>query len=424
MSATTKLIVYNDALRELGSHPLANLTSTNTRLTELEGAFPHAVEYVLSKVDWNFARRRETLGGVADTSYTPYTYRYARPTDYLRKVWFKTTASDTFQIDHAESGAVIYAFESTGLLEYISDHADNYDPANWGPMFTRAMVLYLALLTGPKIATLGADQSADLYGQLDLVISEATDYEAVFVANAQISPDRDEVMRRAIEMLGQQIGGSVAIYAQTDKMRWHMNQAWDGAVKYVLEQGAWNHASRRMVFDSGLDADTVVEGAGSGGIIEGYSTGTPVAETAPAISGYLYAYSLPDDFLHKIWIKQAAISAFEIDHQRIGSYIFTNQDCVMEYVSSDDNAVNPLLWPQTFSHAVSAYLALTVSAMLVLEQNGDRVKVSASGLRNQLDAMWRDKLSDAKRKDAIQQLPKELPPGKWARSRAGSNYRG
>ena len=43
------LIVYNDALRELASYPLADLTTANTRLQELQGATNNAVQYVLSQ---------------------------------------------------------------------------------------------------------------------------------------------------------------------------------------------------------------------------------------------------------------------------------------------------------------------------------------------------------------------------------------
>lgn len=70
MATTSKFTVYNDALRELGSHPLANLTSTNTRLTELNGAFPHAVEYLLARVDWNFARRRAKFQSTLASRYS------------------------------------------------------------------------------------------------------------------------------------------------------------------------------------------------------------------------------------------------------------------------------------------------------------------------------------------------------------------
>src|SRR5262245_37222065 len=118
MAATSKLIVFNEALRELGSQPLLNLSTPNTRLGELNGAFDHAIEYMLSKLDWGFARRRATLTGVSDTAFPPYTYRYAKPSDYLRKCWVKSAANAANQIDHAEVGAVFYGFEASALIEY------------------------------------------------------------------------------------------------------------------------------------------------------------------------------------------------------------------------------------------------------------------------------------------------------------------
>lgn len=113
MAATTKLILFNESLREIGSQPLANLTNANTRLAELNGAFDHAIEFMLSKLDWGFARRRATLTGVTDNSFPPYLYRYSKPADYLRKCWIKLAAANANQFDHAEVGAVFYGFEPT-----------------------------------------------------------------------------------------------------------------------------------------------------------------------------------------------------------------------------------------------------------------------------------------------------------------------
>ncbi len=69
MALTTKLIIWNAALREIGSAPLANTTDVNTRQFELAGAWDHAVEHALALEDWGFARRRSSLIGVSDTSY-------------------------------------------------------------------------------------------------------------------------------------------------------------------------------------------------------------------------------------------------------------------------------------------------------------------------------------------------------------------
>jgi len=425
MAATSKLIVYNEALRELGSAPLANLVTVNTSLTTLNGAFDHAVEYVLSRIDWNFARRRATLSGVSDTSYPPYTYRFTRPADYLRKCWIKASAADAHQIDHAEAGAVIYGFVSSALIEYVSDHADNYDPVNWPPHFTRALVLYLASLVGPKLAR-SDDATNGVFGKLQQALSEAEAFENVFLTNAAIPAERQPVMRRALEIMGQALSGSVAIHSQADKLRWNMQQAWDHTIKYCLEQGAWNFAARRALLTGGSAA---VPGDTYGDLVEGYAV-APATESAasslPDMDGWDYGHYLPDDFVHKIWIKADANNRDEIPYQIMKDAIYVNsENVVLEYVSDDDDATDPDNWPATFLEVVASRLALTVAPEMVIEETAKgRAKVTSNGIRQSLDAYFTRALSDARMKDAVQQYPVSLSPGEWARARMGSSYYG
>lgn len=422
MAATDKLVVFNDVLRELSSHPLADLATANTRLQELNGAFPHAVEYMLAKREWNFARRRATLSGVADVGFPPFTYRYARPADYLRKVWVKKAPADEFQIEHAEVGAVLYGFERTAVMEYMSDHADNYTPANWPPQFTRGIVVYLALLVGPKIARLGDDGVKRLYGILDEVLASAERLEAVHVTNERIPAERAPVMRRAIEFMGQQLGGSSAIAAKADELRGHMQRSWGHALRYLLEQGAWNFATKRALLTTGLIADEIMPGGEYASILEGYSVdGDPAtAAELPRIAGFSYGFYLPDDYVHKIWLKPDATSAFECAFQLVRDMVFTNTDpCVLEYVGSDDWIEDPTHWPATFSEAMSAYLAVLVAPELVVEDNGRGGRVAPSRLRDTLEAQFARKLSEARNKDAVQQGVQRMPSGRFVRARLG-----
>lgn len=423
MATTNKLIVFNDVLREIASQPLLNLTTPNTKLQELSGAFDHAVEYQLSKLDWGFARRRATLTGISDSSFPPYTYRYTKPSDYLRKCWIKLDASDEQQISHAEVGAVFYGFEPTALIEYVSDHADNYDPANWPPHFTRCAVLYLAQLVAPKLARAGSGDVGMLEGKLQAALAEAEGFEAVFLINTQIAANRLPVMRRALEFMGQALAGSVAVMSQADKLRWHMNQSWDHCLKYVLELGAWNFATRRAILTGGsLAAPGDVEEE----IIEGYSlppAEEPEAdETLPAISEFDYGYNLPADFLHKIWIKADANHDLECPHKFMGikAVYCDYQPVVLEYVAWDDDTTDPGNWSANFLEAMAAYLALTVSPELVIEQGAKNIRIAANDIRQKLEAVWMDKLSDAKLRDAIQQYPERLPVGSFVRARRGS----
>jgi len=422
MAATTKLIVYNATLRELGGHPLANTSTVNTSLTELEGAFAHAVEHLLSRLDWSFARRRATLASVSDTSYPPYTYRYTRPSDYLRKCWIKTAAANDYQIDHAESASAIYGYETAPIIEYISDHADVYDPANWPPHFTRALTTYLASLVGPKLARAGGEQLGKLREGFDTALADAKDFEANFVTNTQIAADRQPVFRRAIEFMGQSLAGSVAIHAHTDKMRWQMNLSWEHAVRYVLELGAWNFASKRAYLTNGVTGDSLMPST-TGGIIEGYSLEPADAEDDPVVAGYDYGYALPDDFLHKIWLKRAPDADLESDHQFVGAYVFVREDpVIMEYVAYNATTRDPANWSANFMEAVAAYLAVLVAPQFVLDE-GRKGKgaLNAPQVQEKMEAVFKLKLRDAKMRDAIQQQPYRMPLGRFARARMGGN---
>lgn len=423
MAVTSKLTVYNDALRELGSHPLANLTTANTRLQELEGAFPHAIEYLISRADWNFARRRATLTGVADTSFSPYTYRYARPSDYLRKLWIKTAATDDFEIEHAEIGAVFYGYASTALIEYVSDTSQNYDPANWPPHFTRCAVIYLALLVAPKLARTGGNEDvAAFYGKLDRALADAERLEAVQTTNENVSSDRLPVMRRALEIMGQAYDGSVALSAQAGKLRAQMNKSWDDTVSYLLEQGVWNFATKRAYLVTGADGADLMPGEASGGIIEGYSVGT--GDETPfdsyAFAGFTYAWYLPTSLRRKIWLKTDAATPYEVPHQIVRDAIFTNADpCVLEYIAEDSWTTDPDNWPFSFRELVAARLASVVVPELVIEQDGKGGRVTASGLRDKLTGYYERALADARIKDAVQQYPKVIPPGSFVLARRG-----
>src|SRR5690606_25759620 len=143
------------------------------------------------------------------------------------KVWIKASADDQFQIPHAESGAVIYGFAASAAIEYMSDHSDNYDPANWPPQFTRVLVLYLAMLAGPKIGRIGNDDLAGWYQKVEAALGEAERVESVTAINTEIAADRDPVMLRAIEYLGQQLGGSIPAHSDMDHLRWQMNRGWN-----------------------------------------------------------------------------------------------------------------------------------------------------------------------------------------------------
>jgi hypothetical protein len=140
---------------------------------------------------------------------------------------------------------------------------------------------------------------------------------------------------------------------------------------------------------------------------------------------YDYGFILPADFLHKIWCRADANNMLECDHQFLRDAIYANYDTIiLEYVSKDSDAVNPDNWPATFMEVVASYLALSVVPELMLEETGKgRQKVTATGAKQGLEQIYQQKLGDAKRKDAIQQMRKKVPLGSFARARLGGSDR-
>jgi hypothetical protein len=285
----------------------------------------------------------------------------------------------------------------------------------------RDMIEALALLVAPKLARAG-DDADKLYKKLDAALGDAESAEAVPVSSASIATERLPVMRRALEIMGQDLAGSVALHSNVDMLRWAMDKAWTQAVKYVLCQGAWNFATKRVSLYNGADGETYIPAEGVGGIVEGYSVGPADDDDIEPVSGFDFGYLLPESFLHKIWIKETADGRYEIAHQQLGAYMFTNYDpCVMEYIAYDDYTSDPDNWPTLFLDAVAAYLALSVAPSLVIQQAGKGMRVTPNGLRADLERIWMRKLSDAKIKDAIQQYPKIIPPGRFVQARAGGS---
>jgi hypothetical protein len=264
-----------------------------------------------------------------------------------------------------------------------------------------------------------------LDGKLQAALADAVAHEAVFRTNVAIPASRQPVMRRALEIMGQVLAGSVPIHDQADKLRWSMHVGWDHAVKTVLEKGAWNFATRRTILTGGAEG---MPGDISGSMTIGYSV-APATETDttvyPAISQYDYGHALPTDFLHKIWLKADANDAFEAPHQFIRHAVFSNyQQIVMEYIAWDDYTTSPTNWPASFLEAVAARLALTVAPELTLEHDTKgRARIQVNEMRGKLEAVYMAALSDAEMRDAIQQFPMQRPPGRFATARMGSTWR-
>lgn len=385
MAATSRLTVYNEALREIGALPLGDTTTPDPRLLALAGAWDHAVEYTIGRLDWNFARRRATLAGIADVTYPPFTYRYARPAGYLRKCWIKAAPADEFQIDHTESGLLIYGFLPAAVVEFMSDDATNADPASWPPQFTRCMALYLALLVAPKIGRAGDDDTAKaLWQKLSGALEEASGQEVAFSTNKQIAADRLPVMRRSLEMIGHVLTGSTMTQSQTDYLRWAMDRTWSDCVEFVLAQAPWNFATRRVILNGAADT---------------------------SFPPYTFRYARPTNYIRRSWLKTAATDTFEADFGEFGN-LFRGYaaSLVLEYTARDSTALSPTSWTPQFREAIACYLAMQVAGRVTMSNGeGGDVQATASKARDELGKQFQAYLEAARAIDVTTFSDKNVP---------------
>lgn len=193
--------------------------------------------------------------------------------------------------------------------------------------------------------------------------------------------DRLSIYRASLLLLG---GANISSLSEDRPEKRALDAVWTDGVNYMLEQGMWNFAIRSIE----LAYDEDVE----------------------PLFGYRHAFSKPED-----WVRTVSISETADFREGLHSYEdeTTNWHAdpdylYIRYVSNDEAyGWNVGAWRQTFSKALSAYLAFESGLAI----SADR------GNRNDLYSLYKTRLADAKIKDAVDERVREKPPGRWTRSR-------
>ncbi len=146
--ATTKLKLYNEALRNLGERPIASLTESTERRRKLDEVWDgEALDTVLQMGQWNFAARSMALE--YDPSITPwigYTHAFEKPSDFIRLMGL--CQDEYFRIplnEYVTDGGYWYADQQTLYVRFVSNDAQyGGDYSLWPPNFTRLAGAWLA----------------------------------------------------------------------------------------------------------------------------------------------------------------------------------------------------------------------------------------------------------------------------------------
>ena len=144
---TTKLRLYNDALRYIKHRKLSGLTESVESRRVLDDAYTGLVDAVLEQGGWKFAMRTSELS--YDTDVTPtfgYARAFAQPADFVR---LYALAHDEYQnnplLDFKEEAGYWYSHYDTVYVSYVSNGVTyGGDLSVWPETFARYAALWLA----------------------------------------------------------------------------------------------------------------------------------------------------------------------------------------------------------------------------------------------------------------------------------------
>ncbi len=145
---TSKLALYNGALRELGERKIASLSENREPRRVLDSIWDDdAIKTVLSAGQWNFASNSvEITNSPSVTPAFGFLYAFDKPAN-----WVRTTAvceDEKFNfplLDYQDEGAYWYADLAVLYVRYVdSGTTFGGDYSKWPPNFTRYVETWLA----------------------------------------------------------------------------------------------------------------------------------------------------------------------------------------------------------------------------------------------------------------------------------------
>ena len=179
--ATSKLVLYNAALRHIGQRKLSALTEEGEGRRVLDDVYDTAIQYCLEQGQWNFAIRSQEI------DYSPsvdpafgYQYAFEKPDDWVRTTGLST--SEYFNpplIQYVDENNYWWADVTPLYVRYVSNGTDyGLDLSLWPSTFERAVMLYLAYLIAPTLTN--SDEKTDsLEKQFKRALTDARSKDAI-----------------------------------------------------------------------------------------------------------------------------------------------------------------------------------------------------------------------------------------------------
>jgi len=145
---TTRLQLYNAALRLCGHSALAALTDDSEGRRLLDGEWDdNGVRTCLERAYWKFALRTQQLD--ADPSVTPsfgYTEAFEKSTDWVRTAGvYAEDSMNTPLLRYSDEAGWIFADQSPIFVQFVSDDASyGGDLSRWPESFKEYVVAHFA----------------------------------------------------------------------------------------------------------------------------------------------------------------------------------------------------------------------------------------------------------------------------------------
>lgn len=192
----------------------------------------------------------------------------------------------------------------------------------------------------------------------------------------------------ALRIMGER---KLANLSENRESRRVLDGVWDeDAVRYCLEQGQWQWASRSIKLEA---SDSV----------------------APEF-GYAYAFERPDDYVRTVQIATDEYFSNSLNQFTDESgYFFADVNILyLKFVSDDPEYGRDFsLWTPTFQRFVCAYLAYEASLRLT----------NSHAIQDRLELLVKKRLSDAQAKDGVNRPTMFPPTGTFVNARHGRNNR-
>lgn len=165
---TTKLLVFNQALRLLGERRLTSTSEARDARYHLDDAYSDALGYCLEQGYWNFAMRAVSCTD-SDTLTVAFGYAYAfeKPSDWVRTYLLSDNGDFLPALLHYNDEAGVWYADITPLYaKYVSnDSSYGADLGLWPDTFSYYVSTRLAVMAGPSISTLSDTKMDDLLGK-------------------------------------------------------------------------------------------------------------------------------------------------------------------------------------------------------------------------------------------------------------------